>query len=199
MKKRNLLLALILAVNFYSCSKDEETINEEVVQEINEELQLTIEFADGPHKGTYTFKEIENKFDSNIDGDLFNGNSSFEFKNITTENNLILNNFRRTLKGSLDIGKIESIEFTNGCGSLFFRDENNSFSYKEIRADFTGCSTTEVLEVSSWQKDLAYEKRKIKAQFQEDITMQIIKDDNSISEVNTTIKVSFIAEQKKLI
>ncbi|WP_299678562.1 hypothetical protein [uncultured Tenacibaculum sp.] len=199
MKKSNLLLALILAVNFYSCSKDEQTINEEVVQEINEELQLTIEFADGPHKGIYTFIEIENKFDSNIDGDLFNGNSSFEFKNITTENNLILNNFRRTLKGSVGIGKIESIEFTNGCGSLFFRDENNSFSYKEIRADFTGCSTTEVLEVSSWQKDLAYEKRKIKAQFQEDITMQIIKDDNSISEVNTTIKVNFIAEQKKLI
>ncbi|SNR17677.1 hypothetical protein [Tenacibaculum jejuense] len=195
MKKRNLILVFLIALSFYSCSKDDENIT----QQINEELQLTIEFADGPHKGKYTFKEIENKFDSDIGGDVFDGNSSFEFRNITTENNFVLNNFRRTLKGFVDTGKIESVEFTNGCGSLFFRDENNNFSYKEIRANFTGCSTTEVLEVSSWQKDLAYEKRKIKAEFDEDIVMKVINDDDSILEINTTIKVSFVAEQKRLI
>lgn len=199
MKKINLLLILIIGVVFFSCSKNEEILDEDIVQEIKEELQLTIEFTDGPHKGTYTFKEIENKIDSDIDGDIFNGNSSFEFKNIVTENNLILNNFRRTLKGSVSVGEIESVEFTNGCGSLFFRDENNSYPYKEIRANFKGCSTTEVLEISSWEKDLVYEKRKIKARFNESILMKIINDDNSISEVNTMIKVSFIAQQKKLI
>ncbi|CAL2088975.1 hypothetical protein [Tenacibaculum sp. 190524A05c] len=200
MKNFNLYIVGLLLFLF-SCSKNDEIITDQngTNQEITDDLQLSIEFLDGPHTGKHIFKEIKDDIQSNIDGDLNTDYTSFEFKNIENETNLILNNFRRSIEGELIIGKLNSKQFTNGCGSLFFRDTDNKFSYKEIRADFNGCTPTEILELSSWEKEVVYNKRKVKAQFEETIKMKIINDDNSSFEINTTIKVSFIAEQKKLI
>jgi hypothetical protein len=194
------LLTICMCILLSSCSTtNEEPIDNNQSEDILEDVQLSIEFMDGPLKGKHIFTEIENKIDSDMNGELFDGNTNFEFKNIINENNLILNNFRRSIKGDLQIGSMESKEFSNGCGSLFLRDDQNIFNYKEISANFTGCSLTEVLQIGLWKKEVAYEKRKVKISFNENIEMKIINDDNSTSELTTSIKVTFIAEQKNLI
>lgn len=159
-------------------------------------IEITIK--DGLFKGTHLFAPPKGDYTSQINVKTFDGVSTLSANKLIANNGFQIHNISRGFLGDIKVGTHKTKKYTAGCGHLNFIDLLNNQTYKRVDGDFTGCSTTEITNLTSWKKSVVKSRRKVTGTFTDKITFIITKDDGSKETISTEATITFVANQSKM-
>lgn len=159
---------------------------------------IKITFEGGPFQGTHTFMPPKGDYLSQINVGYHDGVSTLNSSKIVSESGIQIHTISRGFMGDASVGNQTTKKYTEGCGHLNFIDLKNNQTYKRIDGDFTGCSTTQITQVTPWKKSTVKYRRKVAGKFSDNITFEITNDDGSKETIHTKVTVEFLANQSKM-
>ncbi|CAL2088985.1 hypothetical protein [Tenacibaculum sp. 190524A05c] len=159
---------------------------------------IKITFEGGPFQGTHIFTPAKGDYLSQINVGYHDGVSTLNSSKIVSENGIQIHTISRGFMGDASVGNQTTKKYTEGCGHLNFIDLKNNQAYKRIDGNFTGCSTTQITQVTPWKKGTVKFRRKVAGKFSDNISFEITNDDGSQEIIQTKVRVEFLANQSKL-
>ncbi|WP_046755510.1 hypothetical protein [Kordia jejudonensis] len=163
----------------------------------NKKHFITVTFSDGPLKGTHTFYPEKGNFASQANIEFFEGACNVNASKLMTADGFQIHYINRYFMGEASKGTHQPKESMQGCGSINFIDLNNSKSYKRIDGDFTGCTTTNITNVSNWNEGIVKKRRTVSGNFEDTATLRIRMDDGSEKTITTNVKVEFAVNESR--
>ena len=155
---------------------------------------IKITFDKGPLKGTHVFTPEKGNYASQINLSFSDNISNINASKLVSESGFQIHYINRLFEGEPSFGNKEG---TSECGTLNFIDLQNNQSYRRIDGKYLGCTKTKITKVSTWEKGIYYSKRDVSGNFVARLSMEIVKDDQSKQEIETSISVEFTVKESK--
>jgi hypothetical protein len=200
------LIYLAAFILLSTCSKEETPKtaqntkqNTEHTTSINSKTKpyIKLTFKDGILKGTHYFSPPKGNYLSQVNIGFHENVSTLNSSKIITANGLQIHTISRAFEGEVAQKKHMAKRYTEGCGNLNFIDLENKQPFKRIDGVFTGCSTTEIVNISPWKKGVVKYRRKIFGKFTDTVQLVITKKDASKETITTVVEGEFLANQSK--
>ena len=178
------------------------------------EKYIELRFAEGPLKGNHRFTKVKGKLTGGV-GVHYNDTTekSPQMRNTFTlsANNLVsddpqlkLSYFTIVGKGDVTQGVHSAVAFTNSdgleyCVNLNLEGTHEQLGIFELHTKKSSCTDLKIQALSPWEEKTIHQTQSVKGEFDTEVTL-IFRDaqGNDIERVQTTLRVSFLADHKKL-